>query len=154
MSDPCLDRLQQERRNWRKNHPLGFHAKPTKASDGSLNLFQWEMGIPGKKGTIWEGGVYPVTLYFTRNYPIQPPTCMFPMGFYHVNVYPKGHICLSILSIDYRPSLTLREIAIGIQSLLNEPNPHMYTNPTAADWFRDKNIYYRKVKQQVEHYRE
>ncbi len=28
----------------------GFYAKPTKASDGSMNLMEWEVGIPGKEG--------------------------------------------------------------------------------------------------------
>ena len=28
----------------------GFWAKPTKAADGSLNLLNWEVGIPGKSG--------------------------------------------------------------------------------------------------------
>lgn len=26
----------------------GFYAKPTKATDGSMNLMEWEVGIPGK----------------------------------------------------------------------------------------------------------
>ena len=28
----------------------GFYAKPTKAADGSMNLLEWEVGIPGKQG--------------------------------------------------------------------------------------------------------
>jgi ubiquitin-conjugating enzyme E2 I len=28
----------------------GFYAKPTKAPDGSMNLMEWEVGIPGKEG--------------------------------------------------------------------------------------------------------
>lgn len=28
----------------------GFYAKPTKAPDGSMNLLEWEVGIPGKAG--------------------------------------------------------------------------------------------------------
>jgi len=28
----------------------GFVARPTKAVDGTLNLMNWECGIPGKKG--------------------------------------------------------------------------------------------------------
>ena len=27
----------------------GFYAKPAKAADGSMNLMEWEVGIPGKK---------------------------------------------------------------------------------------------------------
>jgi hypothetical protein len=28
----------------------GFVARPIKAADGTLNLMNWECGIPGKKG--------------------------------------------------------------------------------------------------------
>lgn len=28
----------------------GFYAKPAKAPDGSMNLMEWEVGIPGKPG--------------------------------------------------------------------------------------------------------
>ncbi len=28
----------------------GFYAKPAKAADGSMNLMDWEVGIPGKAG--------------------------------------------------------------------------------------------------------
>ena len=31
-------------------HLQGFYAKPTKALDGSMNLLEWEVGIPGKPG--------------------------------------------------------------------------------------------------------
>jgi len=26
----------------------GFYAKPAKSADGSMNLMEWEVGIPGK----------------------------------------------------------------------------------------------------------
>ena len=29
-----------------------------KNADGTMNLMLWEYGIPGKKGTPWEGGLY------------------------------------------------------------------------------------------------
>lgn len=32
------------------NVTKGFYAKPTKAADGSMNLLEWEVGIPGKAG--------------------------------------------------------------------------------------------------------
>ena len=31
-----------------KYHLKGFYAKPAKAADGSMNLMEWEVGIPGK----------------------------------------------------------------------------------------------------------
>jgi len=68
MSGICRTRLAEERKQWRKDHPFvsefpiryhelficffsqGFYAKPFKADDGSLNLLEWEVGIPGKQG--------------------------------------------------------------------------------------------------------
>ena len=80
MSGICRARLAEERKQWRKDHPFvrvvshktsfseahidqGFYAKPTKAADGSMNLLEWEVGIPGKAGvridtyatTPWRG---------------------------------------------------------------------------------------------------
>jgi len=43
----------------------GFTAKPQlNVKDGSLDLYTWKCGIPGKEGTEWEGGVYQLTLKF------------------------------------------------------------------------------------------
>ena len=46
-------RLRQERKRWRKDHPRGFFARPTRNTDGSQNLFKWAVGVPGKDGTPW-----------------------------------------------------------------------------------------------------
>lgn len=62
MAGIAAGRLAEERKSWRKDHPFGFIAKPVKNEDGTLNLFQWECAIPGRKDTIWEGGLYKVYL--------------------------------------------------------------------------------------------
>ena len=41
-----------------------FYAKPAKNEDGTLDLMHWSAGIPGKKNTPWENGVYKVDLAF------------------------------------------------------------------------------------------
>ena len=38
MSGIALGRLAEERKSWRRDHPFGFIAKPTKNADDSLNL--------------------------------------------------------------------------------------------------------------------
>ena len=48
MSGISQARLSEERKNWRKDHPFGFIAKPMKNGDGSMNLMLWEYAIPGK----------------------------------------------------------------------------------------------------------
>ena len=67
--------------------------------------------------TIWENGLFPLTMYFDESYPSKPPKCKLPEGFFHPNVYPSGSICLSILNEeeDWRPAITVKQILLGIQ---------------------------------------
>ena len=53
MASIARDRLTQERKEWQKDHPFGFYAKPQRKADGSTDLLVWECGIPGKKDSPW-----------------------------------------------------------------------------------------------------
>jgi len=109
----------------------GFIARPTKNPDSTLNLFNWEAAIPGKKNTPWEGGLFKLRLIFKDDYPSTPPKCTFfncnilKMWFkysivlgkfepplFHPNVYPSGTVCLSLLdeSKDWRPAITIKQV--------------------------------------------
>ena len=126
-------RLAQERKNWRKEHPYGFIAKPLTSADGeTVDLFRWECKSPGKVGSLWEGGVYTLNMEFTDDYPNKPPKCKFNPVLFHPNIYPSGTVCLSILNEDedWRPSLTIPQILMGIQDLMNNPNEK---SPAQAD---------------------
>ena len=46
-------RLREERRSWRKDHPIGFVARPRSEADGSTDLLNWDVVIPGKKDTMY-----------------------------------------------------------------------------------------------------
>ena len=81
MSSLAKQRLAIERKGWRKDHPHGFVAKPATMRDGSLQLLRWECKVPGKAGTHWEGGLYPVVLEFSEDYPSKPPGSLSPPGF-------------------------------------------------------------------------
>ncbi|KAM7253654.1 hypothetical protein ACFE04_021808 [Oxalis oulophora] len=124
MSGIARGRLAEERKSWRKNHPHGFVAKPETLPDGTVNLMTWYCTIPGKSGTDWEGGYFPLIIHFSEDYPSKPPKCRFPLGFFHPNVYPSGTVCLSILNEDsgWRPAITVKQILVGIQDLLDQPN--------------------------------
>lgn len=52
----------------------------------------WDCIVPGKEGTDWEGGHYPVTMYFSEDYPTNPPVCKLPAGLLHPNVFPDGKV--------------------------------------------------------------
>ena len=152
MSGIALARLGEERKNWRKDHPAGFYARPVKNTDDSMNMMVWETGIPGKEGTDWEGGVYTVRLTFSKDYPTKPPTCCFTPPIYHPNVFTSGDICLSILKEEdgWRPAITIKQILMGIQDLLTSPNIRSPANCAASDLFSKKPAEYKKkIKQQA-----
>ncbi|PHT32680.1 N-alpha-acetyltransferase 50 [Capsicum baccatum] len=69
--------------------PLWGGPSPDTAHNGSFSA-----------PTDWEGGFYPLTIHFSEDYPSKPPKCKFPVGFFHLNVYPSGTVCLSILNED------------------------------------------------------
>mmetsp|Transcript_7885 Transcript_7885/g.9498 ORF Transcript_7885/g.9498 Transcript_7885/m.9498 type:complete len:158 (+) Transcript_7885:146-619(+) len=139
-------RLREERRSWRKDHPANFWARPLKNPDGSANLLIWEAGVPGRKGTDWEAGVFKVRLDFTKGYPSKPPVCSFLPPIFHPNVYPSGKICLSIINAtdSWRPSITLKQILIGIQDLLDSPNNSDAAQEPAYRLLRSSKAKYRK----------
>lgn len=151
----CDIRLQEERKLWRKDHPFGFYARPQKNADGTLDLRRWTAGIPGKANTLFANAVYPVTIEFPEEFPSKPPKVKFPAGFYHPNVYPLGTVCLSILNEeqDWRPAITLKQIVLGVQELLNTPNPELPAQELAWKAFqKDKTLYEKKVLEQAKRY--
>ena len=51
-------------KQWRKDHPFGFVARPMKTSQGALDLKRWDCAIPGRDKTIWEGGLFKLEVQF------------------------------------------------------------------------------------------
>lgn len=85
-------------------------------------------------------------------YPTKPPKCKFVPPLFHPNVYPSGTVCLSILNEDesWKPAITVKQILLGIQDLLNDPNPASPAQSEAFSLFkRDKVAYEKRVKQQA-----
>ncbi|KAJ5176323.1 SUMO conjugating enzyme (UbcI) [Penicillium canariense] len=132
------------RKQWRRDHPFGFVAKPQRTSQGTLDLKRWECAIPGKKDTLWEGCVLKLDLIF--------PDGKFTPPLFHPNVYPSGTVCLSILNEEeaWRPAITIKQLLLGIQDLLNDPNPESPAQADAYNLFKkDRPAYERRVRQVV-----
>jgi ubiquitin-conjugating enzyme E2 I len=157
MAGIARGRLSEERKAWRRDHPFGFFARPSSSGDGATNLMAWDTGIPGKKGTDWEGGLYKVRMEFSEDYPSKPPKCKFVPPLYHPNVYPSGTICLSILNEEegWRPAITIKQMLLGIQDLLDTPNPNSPAQSEAYQMFvQDKASYAKRVRQEAAKNRE
>ena len=179
MAGIARGRLVEERIFWRKgNKPFGFFARFRSNDNGSTNLLSWDAGVPGKKGTDWEGGLFKVRMEFSvarrrpvvapapsrrarwsaqEDYPSKPPKCKFVPPLFHPNVYPSGTICLSILNEEegWRPAITIKQMLLGIQDLLDTPNPNSPAQSEAYQMFvQDKASYAKRVRQEAAKNRE
>jgi len=59
----------------------GFTVEVVDESD----LFEWRIWIEGPKETLYEGGVFQLTLKFPMDYPMSPPELRFISDFWHPN---------------------------------------------------------------------
>ncbi|CCG82620.1 SUMO-conjugating enzyme ubc9 [Taphrina deformans PYCC 5710] len=141
-------------------HQSSFVAKPAKNADGSMNLMSWSAAVPGKKGTPWENGLYKLDLAFPEGFtpswhscisdkvefPAKPPKVKFVPPLFHPNVYPSGTICLSILNEEegWKPAITIKQILLGVQDLLNDPNPDSPAQSDAYNMFKKDKVAYEK----------
>jgi ubiquitin-conjugating enzyme E2 I len=147
-----ISRLAQERKSLRQDRPVGFYAKPTSDNKGNLNLLKWDCGIQAKPSSIWSGVTLKLTMTFPEDFPLKPPQCIFKESLFHPNVFPSGRVCLSILNEDdgWSPSLSIKEILIGIRDLLDNPNEFNPAQGEPARLYRVcRREYYFQVKRQI-----
>ena len=81
--------------------------------------------------------------------------CRFDKDFFHPNIFPSGKVCLSILNEDkgWRPSITIKQLLLGIQELLDNPNEKDPAQESAYYiYLKDKADYKRRVLQQRDKY--
>ena len=111
-----IERLIEERRDWRKNHPYGFVAKPVKCSDGLINFKIWDCVIPYKQKSEQKQKYYNITIVFTDDYPLEKPT---------ITHYDK-QIYLDLLE-EWSPCTTIKMILQKIKKNLDEEELTYYT---------------------------
>ena len=144
----CRARLAEERRDLARGElPVGFSARPVKLPDGSSDIRRWRLGIKPKEGSAYKlpgaGATYNVELDFPADYPLAPPRARFEPPIFHTNVFPdNGSVCLSLLlepghhggrvSQHWSASVRMKEILLGLQAFLEEPNPESVANGEAC----------------------
>ena len=153
--------LQNEFSDLIRDPPEGFRVEPDQS-----DFFTWHVGIFGPPETLFAGGYYKAILRFPLDYPYRPPTLKFLSGLWHPNVYPDGHICISILhepGDDERSgelacerwsvAQNVRSILLSIISMLNEPNTSSPANLDASleyRKYREDPINHRAYKDKIE----
>ena len=146
------ERLKEEFKVWETNHPKDFFAEPCKTEDGELDMLNWTCAVPGKVKTPWAGASYKLNVQFPEDYPYLPPKCQFNPPIFHPNVFPSGTVSLSLIEKDngWKPQTTLKEVLVGIQLLLSDPN---FDNPAQAEapavYFKSQFEYEQRVAKQA-----
>jgi len=129
------------------------------------DLYRWNVMIEGPPGTDYEGGFFPCSLEFPKEYPDRPPVMRFlTAGFWHPNVYKDGKVCISILheakedalnpqealAEKWRPILGVEAVLLSVISMLNDPNLDSPANVDAAvQYKKDRRSYSKRIKDLV-----
>ncbi|XP_074600820.1 ubiquitin-conjugating enzyme E2 W isoform X2 [Brevipalpus obovatus] len=113
-----MQRLQKELLSIQTEPPPGVQVNP--GSIGS-SLTQWIVDMEGASGTLYEGEKFQLQFKFSPRYPFDSPEVTFignniPV---HPHVYSNGHICLSILTEDWSPALSVQSVCLSIVSMLS-----------------------------------
>ena len=120
------------------------------------NILVWEFSIIGPPDTLYEGGIFDGTIYFTSDYPNTPPKVKFN-NILHPNIFPTGEVCISILhsgtdvygyekdSERWNPSQSINSIMLSIVSMLSAPNFDSPANVNASVMWKDSPEKYKKT---------
>jgi ubiquitin-protein ligase len=125
------------------------------------DFLKWEGYIIGPEDSLYEGGIFPVKISFTKNYPNKAPKVCIN-NIIHPNIYDNGNVCISILhdgSDEYGyeqdnerwlPTHGINTIMLSIISLLSSPNFDSPANINASVlWRNEKENYKKKIYELV-----
>ncbi|XP_060858084.1 ubiquitin-conjugating enzyme E2 W-like isoform X2 [Metopolophium dirhodum] len=148
---PFENRLMKEFKIFAREPPPGMSVDV----QAEQNLKNWIINMQGPKGTLYDGEQFQLRFKFDTKYPFESPEVTFvgqniPV---HPHVYSNGHICLSILTSDWSPVLTVQSVCLSIMSMLSsckeKKRPEgdtMYVktgnkNPKETKWlYHDDNV--------------
>ena len=71
-----------------------------------------------------------------------PPQCIFSPPIPHPNIFESGAVCLSIISHDWKPAITIKQILTGIQELMGDPTPKSPANQQMYYLYRENRAQY------------
>ena len=143
-----LKRLHVELAELKKNPPANCSAGPDES-----DMMYWMATIMGPSESPYEGGIFNLSICFSKEYPFKPPTIKFITPIYHCNIDAMGHICLDILKDQWSPALTISKILLSICSLMDDPNPLDPLVPEIADlFFKDEKLHNEKAREYTRKY--
>mmetsp|Transcript_32101 Transcript_32101/g.65101 ORF Transcript_32101/g.65101 Transcript_32101/m.65101 type:complete len:148 (+) Transcript_32101:108-551(+) len=117
------------------------------------NMYEWEGVINGPEGTAYEGGKFRFELKFPAEYPFKPPKISFTTKVLHPNITPEGQVCLDLISQEWNPAVSVRQILLSLYTVFTDPNPANPLVPEVAKLLsEDREQFDAKVRQYVKDY--
>ena len=145
-------RLMKELSDLSKNPVEGIEFDADKIS---ANITKWHVTVNGADGTLYSGEKFNLQFTFGNRYPFDSPQVVFvpPNVPVHPHVYTNGHICLSILTDDWTPALSVTSVCLSIVSMLSSckkkeypPDNNFYVKTASNNpkktrwWYHDDNV--------------
>ncbi|ESO08062.1 hypothetical protein HELRODRAFT_185420 [Helobdella robusta] len=145
-------RLQRELQALIRDPPEGISINPDKVTE---NLAEWIVDLCGAAGTLYDGETFQLQFKFGPRYPFESPEVVFigPNVPIHPHIYSNGHICLSILTDDWSPALSVQAVCLSVVSMLSSckvkkrPLDNTFYVKTCSDnpkktrwWYHDDSV--------------
>ncbi len=146
-------RIKEELKLITQDPPSNCSAAPESNDPDSEDIYHWSATILGPAASVYEGGIFNLSIEFPQNYPFKPPKIRFITKIYHPNINMSGGICLDILKDQWSPALTISKVLISICSLLDDPNPDDPLVPEIADIYVKNRLQYDlTAREWTQHY--
>lgn len=152
MATSMEKRLQKELQSIQKDPPVGVRIDETKFGE---SLREWIVDLDGAEGTLYAGEHFQLMFKFGSRYPFESPQVYFTGDHIpvHPHVYSNGHICLSILTEDWSPALSVQAVCLSVVSMLSSckekrlpPDNVFYVKTCSKNpkktrwWYHDDNV--------------
>lgn len=119
--------------------------------------WRWIVDIEGAEKSLYDGERFQLQFRFSPQYPFESPEVTFIGQNIPINphIYSNGHICLSILTEDWSPALSVQSVCLSIVSMLSSctekrrpPDNAFYVKTCSKSpkktkwWYHDETVWW------------